>query len=317
MLTGLFFGLCNGIFDFLDLIFDDPCLPFRRKRDFLKLRVADNDGIVVAGCDAGAKTLSIGGFKVFLAGNEQLCIGVWNALVSDIKTIQQLLKNKGYYASTVDGLAGSGTYNAVISFQKASGLTADGMVGSATLNALNASSGGTSGQSHSITLPTDRNYLWAQKNPDIVKLVGNSGCSLVAVLNTANIYGPREFTPNEVLTACGNWGANGLNTWALPSKCNGKIDTSNYTHGGKEQATVFSAVKASIDNNLPIIIRLNSSDGKKTHFVTAIAYTGSCSSASSISVIDPAGGVIRTLEEAGTARNETVYGDYIATARRS
>lgn len=155
------------------------------------------------------------------------------------------------------------------------------------------------------------------ENPDIVKLVGNSGCSLVAVLNTANIYGPREFTPNEVLTACGNWGANGLNTWALPSKCNGKIDTSNYTHGGKEQATVFSAVKASIDNNLPIIIRLNSSDGKKTHFVTAIAYTGSCSSASSISVIDPAGGVIRTLEEAGTARNETVYGDYIATARRS
>lgn len=194
--------------------------------------------------------------------------GTWNALVSDIKTIQQLLKNKGYYASTVDGLAGSGTYNAVISFQKASGLTADGMVGSATLNALNASSGGTSGQSHSITLPTDRNYLWAQKNPDIVKL-------------------------------------------------DGKIDTSNYTHGGKEQATVFSAVKASIDNNLPIIIRLNSSDGKKTHFVTAIAYTGSCSSASSISVIDPAGGVIRTLEEAGTARNETVYGDYIATARRS
>ena len=122
------------------------------------------------------------------------------------------------------------------------------------------------GQSHSITSATDRNYLWAQKNPDIVKLVGNSGCSLVAVLNTANIYGPREFTPNEVLTACGNWGANGLNTWALPSKCNGKIDTSNYTHGGKEQATVFSAVKASIDNNLPIIIRLNSSEWQKDAF---------------------------------------------------
>ena len=104
---------------------------------------------------------------------------------------------------------------------------------------------------------------------------------------------------------------------ALQTGAGCRIDTSNYTHGGKEQATVFSAVKASIDNNLPIIIRLNSSDGKKTHFVTAIAYTGSCSSASSISVIDPAGGVIRTLEEAGTARNETVYGDYIATARRS
>ena len=45
--------------------------------------------------------------------------------------------------------------------------------------------------------------------------------------NTANIYGPREFTPNEVLTACGNWGANGLNTWALPSECNGKMIQSN------------------------------------------------------------------------------------------
>ena len=101
------------------------------------------------------------------------------------------------------------------------------MVGSATLNALNASSGGTSGRSHSITLPTNRNYLWAQKNSEIVKLVGNSGCSLVAVLNTANIYGPREFTPNEVLTACGNWGANGLNTWLFPASAMVKSTRAN------------------------------------------------------------------------------------------
>ena len=72
--------------------------------------------------------------------------------------------------------------------------------------------------------------------------------------NTANIYGPREFTPNEVLTACGNWGANGLNTWALPSECNGKIDTSKYTHGGKVQATVFSAVKASMNKVCALVL---------------------------------------------------------------
>ena len=243
--------------------------------------------------------------------------GTWNALVSDIKTIQQLLKNKGYYASTVDGLAGSGTYNAVISFQKASGLTADGMVGSATLNALNASSGGTSGRSHSITLPTDRNYLWTQKNSEIVKLVGNSGCSLVAVLNTANIYGPREFTPNEVLTACGNWGANGLNTWLFPASAMVKSTRANTLMAVRCRRLYSVQSKQVLTITFPSLFGLNSSNGKKTHFVTAIAYTGDCSSASSISVIDPAGGVIRTLEEAGTARNETVYGDYIATARRS
>ena len=172
------------------------------------------------------------------------------------------------------------------------------MVGSATLNALNASSGGTSGRSHSLTLPTDRNYLWAQKNSEIVKLVGNSGCSLVAVLNTANIYGPREFTPNEVLTACGNWGANGLNTWALPSECNGKIDTSKYTHGGKVQATVFSAVKASIDNNLPIIIRPNSSKWQKTFTLPASdVEIGDCP-LRQYRLSDPAGGsFIRTLRK--------------------
>lgn len=240
----------------------------------------------------------------------------WNTLVADIKHIQTLLKNKGYYTGNIDGLAGSGTYNAVIQFQTASGLTADGMVGNATLNALNSTSGGgTTGTSHSITLPTDRNYRWAQKNAAIVSLVGNSGCSLVAALNAANIFGPRSFTPAEVLAACGGWN-NGLNMWALPSDCSGRIDASKYTHGGKAPKTVFKAIKDSVDSNLPIIVRLNSSDGKKTHFVTAIAYTGDCTSAEQITVVDPAGGVVRSLSEAGNARNETVYGDYIATARR-
>lgn len=75
MLTGLFLGLCNGIFDFLDLIFDNPCLPFRRKRDFLKLRVADNDGIVVAGCDAGAKRFRLAGSKSFLLVTSSFALG--------------------------------------------------------------------------------------------------------------------------------------------------------------------------------------------------------------------------------------------------
>lgn len=61
--------------------------------------------------------------------------GTWNALKADIKNIQSLLNNHGYNLST-DGVAGSSTYNSVVSFQKSKGLTADGMVGPATLKAL-------------------------------------------------------------------------------------------------------------------------------------------------------------------------------------
>ena len=70
------FQLIDGGKRFINLLLNDTFLPLKGQRDALKLAVPDDDGIVVAGCDAGAKTLSIGGFKVFLAGNEQLCIGV-------------------------------------------------------------------------------------------------------------------------------------------------------------------------------------------------------------------------------------------------
>ncbi|CDM70335.1 Hypothetical protein CM240_3218 [Clostridium bornimense] len=62
--------------------------------------------------------------------------GTWKALKSDIEKIQQALKDKGY-TITVDGIAGSETYNTVLSFQSNNGLTADGMAGSATWAALN------------------------------------------------------------------------------------------------------------------------------------------------------------------------------------
>ncbi len=55
---------------------------------------------------------------------------------SAVRTIQQKLKNWGYYKGSVDGIFGSKTKQAVISFQKKNGLTADGIVGNATLRAL-------------------------------------------------------------------------------------------------------------------------------------------------------------------------------------
>jgi len=72
----------------------------------------------------------------------------WGSSGEMVRTVQQKLKNWGYYAGTVDGKFGQGTYNAVVSFQRKNGLTADGVVGKSTFTALGinvASSASSSG----------------------------------------------------------------------------------------------------------------------------------------------------------------------------
>lgn len=54
----------------------------------------------------------------------------------EVKNIQQALKDKGYYNYTVDGIFGTRTRSAVLSFQKDNGLSADGIAGVKTLKAL-------------------------------------------------------------------------------------------------------------------------------------------------------------------------------------
>lgn len=68
---------------------------------------------------------------------------------AQVKTIQQKLKNWGYYKGSVDGIFGSKTKEAVKYFQRKNGLTADGIVGNKTLAALgmSTSSSGSSGSS--------------------------------------------------------------------------------------------------------------------------------------------------------------------------
>ena len=58
---------------------------------------------------------------------------------TQIKTVQQKLKNWGYYTGNGDGIYGTKTRNAVIYFQKNNGLVADGIVGSKTAAALGMS----------------------------------------------------------------------------------------------------------------------------------------------------------------------------------
>ncbi|MGN0457045.1 MAG: spore cortex-lytic enzyme [Acutalibacteraceae bacterium] len=54
----------------------------------------------------------------------------------EVTAIQTKLRESGYYNGKIDGVFGSGTKNALISFQKDNGLAADGIAGTKTLQAL-------------------------------------------------------------------------------------------------------------------------------------------------------------------------------------
>lgn len=70
----------------------------------------------------------------------------WGTSGSLVRETQQRLRDLGYYSGTVDGIFGTQTYEAILAFQQANGLTPDGIAGVATLNALGIPVGsGTSG----------------------------------------------------------------------------------------------------------------------------------------------------------------------------
>ncbi|PAB59546.1 spore cortex-lytic enzyme [Anaeromicrobium sediminis] len=85
-------------------------------------------------------------------------LGLYNELSRDtgisnkgvntiVKKAQEILKTKGYYAGTADGIYGDGTYEAVTKFQRDNGLVVDGYIGPATRKALGMDS-----------VPADKNY---------------------------------------------------------------------------------------------------------------------------------------------------------------
>ena len=58
---------------------------------------------------------------------------------SDVRQMQQRLKELGYYKGSVDGVYGSGTIKAVRAFQERNRLTADGVAGPSTQKVLYSS----------------------------------------------------------------------------------------------------------------------------------------------------------------------------------
>lgn len=120
------------------------------------------DGTFGAGTEAAVRKYQE---RHGLSVDGQVGDATWNSLTGEIKIIQRALSQKGYYSGYIDGVAGEGTYNAVIQFQTASGLAVDGQVGDATRAKLMGSGSPSSGSGSGFPLKqgsTGDNVLYLQ-----------------------------------------------------------------------------------------------------------------------------------------------------------
>ena len=67
---------CNAVLDLPYLLLQEPFLPLSGHGDALKLAVTDDNGVIVAGGDAGAELLAVTGFKILFGGYKDIGGGV-------------------------------------------------------------------------------------------------------------------------------------------------------------------------------------------------------------------------------------------------
>ena len=117
---------------------------------------------------------------------------------SDVKRLQQRLKDLGYYTGSVDGTYGTGTASAVKDFQRAHSLTADGIAGKATQEAVysaqakkktTTSSGGSSGSSSSSGSSGSSSNSYTNGKTDIYLKLGSSGAQVKILQNRLIVLG--------------------------------------------------------------------------------------------------------------------------------
>ena len=84
---------------------------------------------------------------IFTFSGQALSLSKIGSRGQEVKDIQTILKNSGYYGGNIDGIYGTATANAVKAFQKDNGLVVDGIAGSKTLAALGLSGGQSSSDS--------------------------------------------------------------------------------------------------------------------------------------------------------------------------
>ena len=73
VISTISFQVCNAVGDFFKLLFKDGSLPFNAHRDFLKLRMPDDDSVVVPGSNSTAEPFAVFGFKVLFRSHQNIC----------------------------------------------------------------------------------------------------------------------------------------------------------------------------------------------------------------------------------------------------
>lgn len=137
-----------------------------------------------------------------------------------------------------------------------------------------------------LTMPAGRNCNWNQKCKAVVDLFGEYACKLVCGLDVANFYATNSvgYTPAS-MDSTTYWVPGTGYTWRVPGP--GAFSDSI---SGLTDEEYFSAIRAQIISNHPVIISIWASEGGTTHTVFAYGYTGSGTSTDQILVFDPANG---------------------------
>ena len=66
------FGVGNTVYDLIQLFLQHRPLTLQTQRDLFKLRVADDNSVVIAGSDTGAELFTVAGFKVSFRCNKDI-----------------------------------------------------------------------------------------------------------------------------------------------------------------------------------------------------------------------------------------------------
>ncbi len=115
-------------------------------------------------------TAAIAGAVMFGAGDAQALVGRGDTGAA-VRDVQSALVSRGYNTGGIDGVFGSATERAVISFQTSQGLVPDGVVGPATASALGLSGpefgggGGGGGVAGTVTVSTNGGGLNGRTGP--------------------------------------------------------------------------------------------------------------------------------------------------------
>jgi peptidoglycan DL-endopeptidase LytE len=181
---------------------------------------------------------------------------------SYVEQLQDILKNKGYYSSSVDGIYGPITHEAVRKFQREAGIQVDGIAGPQTFSKLNSgnssasSSSNNSSSSNTVLRQGSRGQSVSSLQRQLTDLGYNTnGVDGIYGSNTARAV--RDFQRSNNLSVDGIAG----------SQTFGALNDSPRSNGSS------GSTKSSSSNNS------SSSDSKKT------SQTSSSSSSSSASAM--------------------------------